>query len=238
MPDANIAHEASNLLGTSVFNGTNGFYAQGSDSQSTSEEKLLRGPTANVVARNIHNKGNDFTQRYGYNGNTLRTSLGAVLTAFGSVMNGKQITGLEIDFPDGGSHTMLTVTCHNHDTNTHSSTTNPPRTFNIASLIPTAAGLGVPAIFGSTIVNSDCSPVRGTINAQIRHEDKMGASGAQFHGENISCRVDASLDFEGVPTEPNGTNVTAWEKPELLTNDDNEDTDSATVTAHQDVDHS
>jgi hypothetical protein len=237
MSDANVDHEASGLFGLTT---TSGFYPQDSGEEEGSDEKLARGATANMVGRNIVNAMKTFSNRYVYVGATLRTSLGATATAFGSVVGtgaaAKIVTGLSISFPDGGAHAELTITGHSHTTNNHSATTNPPRTFSIAALIPLAAGLGVPNILGGTVVNTSCSPVSGGIDFSINHVDKPGATGSHFTGENISCRAEASLDFEGVCGAAAGVNA-AWAQPLRKLNDQNEDLDTSALTAHADVDH-
>ena len=142
------------------------------------------------------------------------------------------ITDLTIEFPGPGQQAEVTVAGHKHNTNNHSATTNPPRTYDVSGAIPTGAGLGVPSIFGSTVVNTSCSPVRGTLNFSLTHMDVENASGEHFAGQNRTAMCEATLDFEGVCGVASGVNA-AWYKAERTLDDSNEALDTSALRAHR-----
>ena len=236
MSDANVDLNASALH--SVFTTTAGFYPQDSGTERTMRESIALGADGDRGCSHVYDKGHEYSNRYKYCGTALTTALGAAATAFGKVDSGKVWTEMDIEFSaEGDREAVITLRGHDHDTNMHSSTTNPPHTFDVSGLIPAGAGRGVPNLLGGTIVNTSCSPISGRLSFSMNHIDKVGADGAHFTGDQITCRVEASLDFEGVCGTEGG--VTAgWLQAQQSTSDANEDLDSSSMTAHQYVDHS
>lgn len=235
MADPTVDLGASDLWGLTT---TLGFHAQTSSTDPFSTEELALSAIGDKSCTNEHNKGNDFSVTYKYCGSTLTTGLGANATAFGRVAGtgaaAKIQTGMSISH-DVGGQAEVTITGHNHQTNNHSATTNPPNTFDVSAIIPAASGLGVPAyIVTAGETAGVASRNAATVDFALNHIDKEGNDG-HFVGESITARADLSVDYEGIAsTETAG----AWLQILQATNDANEDTDTSSITAHQYIDAS
>ena len=233
MSDGTVDLGATDIWGLTT---TAGFHAQGSATDPFSTEEVSLKAAGNKACTNEHDKGSDFSVTYKYCGATLKTDLGATATAFGGVVGtgaaAKLPTGLSLSFTPGGQ-AEITITGHNHQTNNHSATTNPPNTFNVSGLIPAASGLGIPElIVVAGEAGGTASRNAASLDISMNHIDKEGNSG-HFVGESITCRADLSVDYEGIAgTETAGS----WLQILQATADDNENPDTSSVTAHQFID--
>lgn len=238
MSDANVDVQASELYGLTT---TNGWFPQSSSDQRTTDEAVVFGATGNQACHNEFNKGNEYTNTFRYCGSTgLKTNLGTLATAFGGVTGTGATaiiwTGLEISF-SAGEQVEITITGHLHDTNNHSASTNTPRTFDIKSLIPHNCGVGVPnVLLGTNVPGSSASPNAGSLSFAIEHSDKTDGDGAHFVGENINCRCDGSMDFEGI-CESEANIGAGWLQPLRNSSDENQDLDTSGMAAHRWIDH-
>ena len=234
MSDANVDMLASGLFTTLTT--TNGFYPQDSETQDTSEESVALAADGDLACHNEFNKGHEYRNTYAYCGTALSTDLGSIVTAYGMVWgDGTSAivhSELSIDFPGPGQQARVTVGGHAHTTNNHSATTNPPRAFDVSGVVPAAAGLGVPSIFGSTVIGSDSSPASGSLNFSMNHVDVPNADGAHFTGENASAVCEATMDFEGACGETIGL-AAAWKMNQRTLSDGNESLDRSSLSARQ-----
>ena len=233
--DATVDLGGSSLFGLTT---TNGFHAQSSGTEPTSDQSVALTALGNLGCSSVTNRGQTFRNVYKYCGTALGTALGALVTAFGSVLNttGKLVDSLELSFSASGDRqATVTVGGHQHTTNPHSATTNPPNTFDVSALIPAGAGLGVPNIFGVTSTAGSASSA--SLRFSFNHIDKVGATGVHFVGESITCRVEGSSDFEGVITTA-GIVTTTWLDIKRALSDSNVDLDTSSITAHAYVDAS
>ena len=232
MSDANV-----DLGGTDVWALHTNFHAQSSETQATSDESVALDSIGDLACSNEHNKGNDYSTSYKYCGTNLVGDLGAFATAFGAVIGtgaaAKIPTGMSLSYPGPGEQPEISVTGHNHQTNNHSATTNPPNTFDISSIIGTTP-LGVPDFFAGA--GTDASQTSASLDFSMNHLD-VEANAGHFVGESITCRVDASTEYEGVV---GSGDVTAGNYLQVLTSqsDANEATDTSAVTGHQYIDAS
>jgi len=225
MSDAAVDLGATALFGLTT---TAGFHAQTSSTEGFSSEEVALSAIGNKSCTNEHNKGSNYSVTYKYCGITLRTNLGTMATAFGTATGGALPTGIDISFAVG-QQAEITITGHNHLTNPHSGT-NPPNRFNFASIIPAAAGLGVPSfitVAGET--GSTASRSAATLSIAVNHIDAEGNSG-HFVGESITCRADLSVDYEGVAST---ATAGSWLQILQTNNDANEAMDTSSLTAHQ-----
>lgn len=237
MSDANIDAQASELYGLTT---GDGFYPQNSSDTRTSDEAIVFGATGKLACHNEFNKGNEYTNTYRYCGTDLVNDLGTLATAFGGVTGTGATaiiwTGLELSF-SSGEQAEVTISGHLHDDNNHDPATNTPRTFNISSLIPSGAGVGVPIPYHPDVVGSDASPSGCSMSFAVEHIDKLAADGGHFAGENVNCRCDVTMDFEGI-CQAESTVGTPWKQPLRTQSDDNQDLDTSSMSAHTWVDHS
>ena len=103
-----------------------------------------------------------------------------------------------------------------------------PTTFSAAA---GGSGVGVPTLI---TVAGTVSPVSADLTINANHQDKVGADGAHFWGQNIGpCRVSLSVQYEGQVTSATAGN---WLNIKIAKSDDNQDTPTSTVTAEQFVD--
>jgi hypothetical protein len=231
MSDAAVDMLASNLFGLSTTN----FHAVNSESRDTSDEAVALAADGDLACHNEFNKGDEVSNEYVYCGTALSTHLGTFLTSFGKVYGtgaaAVVTTELSLDFPGPGQQAHVTIRGHKHTTNNHSATTNPPRTFDVSGAVPAGAGLGVPAIFGSTFKGSDAEYNSASLAFSLEHVDEQGAAGAHFTGESRTAVCEASADFVGHAA---GTGAAAaWKQVLLATSDAQDALDRSSATAHQ-----
>ena len=153
------------------------------------------------------------------------TSLGTLLSTFGVVANAKQPTKLEISF-EAGEGANVKIEGHQHTDNPHTAL----NTFDCSGLIPALSGVGVPELIAFV---GTASPVTASLNLEIEHVDKPGATGFHFEGQNIRCHASLSVDFAAQPTS-----ITAgdWLNVIMVKSNPNDDTPTASVTAEQWID--
>lgn len=153
------------------------------------------------------------------------TSLGVLLSTFGVVASSKQPTKIEITF-EAGVGSTLKIDGHQHTDNPHLAL----NTYNCASIIPAASGVGVPALI---VVAGSVSPVNATVSFEIEHIDKPGAEGTHFEGQNMRCHVTLSVDYAG---QPSGVTAGDWLNVILVKSNPNDDTPTASLTGEQWID--
>jgi hypothetical protein len=170
----------------------------------------------------------DYTNEWNYCSGSpnIASDLGGLASSFGSVVNEKLPTKLEIVFEAGVGATG-TIEGHQHDSNPHASgLTN----YSLSGVIPASSGVGVPTLI---TVAGDVSPVRATITFEIEHVDKPGADGGHFAGQNIRCHCTANIEYEGLVT---GVTEGDWLNVLVTTNEENSTTPTSTVSCEQWID--
>jgi hypothetical protein len=208
------------------------FHEQSSSSEPFSTEEVALASDGDVACTNTHDSGTNYSATYKYCGTDLADDLAATGTAFGTVVNSILPTTIDFDF-SVGAQPELTLNGHNHDNNAHDSGTNSPNLFNFSAVLPAAIGTGVPnfvTVAGET--SGAASRNSASLSIAVNHIDKEGNSGHHV-GESITCRVDLSVDYEGVSGSPTAGN---WLQILTASNDANEDTDTSSLTAHQYID--
>jgi len=177
-----------------------------------------------------YDQGDIYDQEADYCGGgspDIVTALGVHLTSFGDVVNAIMWPKLELTF-EAGIQAKVKLDGHQHDTNPHLAGTI--RTADVSGVIPAASGLGVPILI---TVAGDVSPVTATVSCDANHIDKIGADGAHFVAQNMRCRIDLSVDYEGLVT---GATAGDWLEVIIAQSNPNDDTPTSTVTAHQYID--
>ena len=237
MSDALVDLLATDVYGLTT---TNGFHAQESDANAESQEALARKANGDLACHNEFDLVTRKPARYQYCGTALTTALGAIATAFGEVVGtgaaATLIQQLDINFGGPGQQAEISIDGHSHTTNNHSATTNAPNTFDVSSLIPSGAGLGVPEVFGGTVVSTNCSPASARLSFSLNHIDKLAASGAHFVGESIECQCDAEMTFEGVCGTRGAVSGTVWKQILVSSGDSASDLDTSSIAAHAYID--
>jgi len=150
------------------------------------------------------------------------TDLGTMFTAFGGVADSKAVTGLTVGFA-AGSYATVDVEGHNHAVNEHVT----QKGADISTVIPAVAGFGVPAIFVDTGTNS--TPISATVTASLNHQDREGADGEHWVGDNTTVQVVVTIDYIGTPTLA----TTGWSIDSQGATDGNQEFDGFSITAHK-----
>jgi len=179
-----------------------------------------------------YDTGITYNNEAGYCGGAspdIVTHLGDMLSEFGNVASAKLPTRMEFRF-EAGVGAKLTIEGHQHSSNPHLVDTL--RTYNCASLIPAASGVGVPLLI---VVAGDVSPVSASLTLELEHVDKPGADGTHFAAQNVRCHVTLSVDYEG---HPSGVTEANWLNVILAKSRPNDDTPTATLSAEQWIDAS
>ena len=221
MTDKTVAMQASDLFAAHA-----NFKEQSSsddDLQDYSQVADANGDVGGGCEDDGSNKRNEYSNQFGYCGTDIVSDAGTLLTTFGEVADSKVITQIVISFTQTEQPT-LAITGHNHDNNPHAAQEN----FDVSSIIPgSTGGIGVPAIFADG--GSDSTPISATLTIALEHVDANDADNEHWVGNNRNCRVDAVIEYTGVPT----LTTTGWKVDSEVSGDSNSEFDTFAITAHK-----
>ena len=201
------------------------FHVQNSSTEQTKQFVPVIGATGDYACSQEFDHGDSYMSEYKYCNGTpnIDTDLATLLTTFGSVTDSKCPTEIRIHF-EAGEAATVTIDGHQHDTTPHTALDN----FDCSGIIPASSGVGVPTLI---TVTGTVSPVSADLTISANHQDKIGATGAHFWGQNIGpCRVSLSVQYEG---QVSGVTAGSWLNILITKSDDNQDTPTSTVTAEQ-----
>jgi hypothetical protein len=197
MADASIAILAPDILNLSgsSFNPQNALVQKANKVWKVKGEEGLVEGIDSVVGADVL-----YTMSYRYCGTALRTDLGALLTAFGDVVNGGAysyltVNGLTIVY-EAAKYPLIVFRGHQHQQNNH--TVSFSKTTDISGLVPQSA-FGVPD-FGITM-GSNASPVTAVFNAAHGHADVYAEDGTHEYGDNTKeLTYGLEMGIAGTPT--------------------------------------
>jgi len=220
-----MPESAPTITATDYFAAGAEFHVQNSSTEQTKQFVPVIGATGDYACSQEFDDGDSYMSEYKYCNGTpdIDGDLDTLLTTFGAVADSKCPTEIRIHF-EAGEAATVTIDGHQHDTNPHVTLDN----FDCSGIIPASSGVGVPALI---TVAGTVSPVSADLTISANHQDKIGATGAHFWGQNIGpCRVSLSVQYEGQVT---GTTAGNWLNIVVTKSDDNQDTPTSTVTAEQ-----
>jgi len=203
------------------------FHVQNSSTEETKQFVPVIGATGDYACSQAFDDGDTFMSEYKYCNAVpdIDTDLDVLLSQFGEVADSKCPTEIRIHF-EAGEAATVTIDGHQHDTNPHTALDN----FDCSGIIPASSGVGVPTLI---TVAGTVSPVSADLTINANHQDKIGANGAHFHGQNVGpCKVTLSVQYEGQVT---GATAGDWLNIIISKSDDNQDLPTSTVTAEQHV---
>lgn len=229
-----MADKSVNIGGTNLFSLGANFHSKNSSSIHGRDPSNINDASGNVECETMINNRTDYSDSYDYCNATpdIKTDLGAVLTAFGTVLDSKQPTGLVINFNEG-AYASVDITGHNHDNNAHASTTQ--GVADVSGAVPASAGFGVPD-FGLTL-GTDATPISASITIGLNHVDANDANGEHWVGKNITYRADLTMELLGLPTSQTvaaiESDLTGWTVDTNGPSDSNSEFDKFAITAHR-----
>ena len=203
-----------------------GLHAQSGSTEQTSELAVVVKATGDYACSQQKDDGDTYSNEYKYCGGgspDIATALGVWLTTFGQVSNAKAMTEMRVHF-EAGEAATVSIDGHQHDTNPHTTQAN----WSLAGIIPAASGVGVPTLI---TVAGTVTPVSADLTVTVNHQDKIGATGAHFWGQNVGpCNVALSVQYEGLVTAATAGN---WLNIKIASANENSSTPTSSVTAEQ-----
>ena len=216
------------LLGAAQFNAQTSSSPHGRDASGMLDE------AGNNECETMVNNRTDYSANYAYCNATpnIKTDLGAILTAFASVVSEKLITAINMQFAFG-EYATLDITGHNHDDNEHTAALC--GIADVSGAVPASAGFGVPD-FGLTL-GDNSTPISASISFSLNHIDAQDADGEHWVGTNTTFRAELSLELLGIPTSITvsqiETDLTGWTVDTNGGTDGNQELDHFVITAHR-----
>ena len=201
------------------------FHEQNSNTEETKNFAVVVGAVGDYACSQEFNDGDAYMSEYKYCNAipSIDADLSTLISTFGEVVDAKVPTELRIHFEAGESATV-TIDGHQHDDAPHTAQDN----FDCSGIIPEASGIGVPTLI---TVTGTASPVSADLTINANHVDKIGATGAHFHGQNVGpCKVSLSVQYEGQISAATAGN---WLNIVITKSDDNQDTPTSSLTAEQ-----
>jgi len=229
MADKSVALGASNLFSL----GAN-FHAQSSESPHQRDASNMMDADGNNQCETMINNRTDYSNSFSYCNASpnIKTDLGAVLTAWGTILDSKAPDSMTINFALG-AYATVDITGHNHDNNEHTSTGL--GVSNVSAAVPASAGFGVPS-FGLT-VGANSTPISASITISHNHIDENDANGEHWVGINTTFRAEMSLELLGLPTSQTvaaiETDLAGWTVDTNGPADGNQELDRFVITAHR-----
>lgn len=246
MADATIPIEATNIFGLN-----SNFKTISSGTTKESNNISVQDEFGNVSCEQNIEDITSYSQSASYCGTEFITDLGTFLTQFGDVQSSKIVTGLTINM-SASEYVTIDIEGHNHDENAHAAGLDVGYT-DMSDFLPHETGeafdgwngFGVPD-FGIS-VGDNASPSTATVTLAMNHVDQMDEQGDHLVGKNITPRAELSIDFSGIPTSNTITLLNAdfaANTNAMLgaiadnhdTNDNNNEFDSFSATAHAHAD--
>jgi hypothetical protein len=223
-----MADAVVDLAATDVFALGGNFHAQRSSSIHSEQPAQVLDALGNSQCETMIDAKTDYEADYEYCNVSpaIGTDLGAFLTSFGAVSDGKLVTSLEIGF-SAGKQATVKLKGHNHDTNAHATGTG---VANVSEAVPATSGFGVPTFAGVT-TGTVSTPIEATLTFEMNHVDKVGSAGTHFVGKNITPKATLTVKYQGVPSVAQP--MTGWTTDTYGPADDNKDFDTYIVTAHR-----
>ena len=230
-----MTDKSVDIGGSDLFSlGTTQFHVQTSNSPHGRDASGMLDASGNNECETMINNMTNYSANYAYCNETsdIKTDLGTSLTAFGTVLDSKLPTALNIQFAFG-EYATLDYTGHNHDDNEHVTTVC--GIADVSDAVPASAGFGVPD-FGLT-VGDNATPISASISVSYNHIDAPGADGEHWVGTNTTFRAEMSLELLGIPTSITvaaiETDLSGWTVDTNGGNDGNQELDHFTITAHR-----
>ena len=231
-----MAEAPPTILAVDYFGAGATLVEQNSNTEEVKQFIMIPAANGNYSCSSEIDEGDTFMSEYRYCGGAspdIDTALGALITSFGDVhaaASGVQET-MRVHF-EAGEPATVTIDGHQHDgTQTHVIATL--SLFDCSGIIPASSGKGVPELIAVTGVSS---PVSADLEINANHQDKIGADGTHWHGQNVGpCRVSITVNYEGTVT---AATAGSWLNIKVANSGDNQDTPTSTVTAEQFVDKS
>ena len=211
------------------------FPAQNSDTAEVRTVHEIFGPSGNYVCSNEIDDGDTFMTEYGYCGGgspDIDADMTVWVTAFGDVYGSGVMDEMRVHF-EAGMPATVTIDGHQHNDNPH--VLAGLRSANVSGIIPGSAGVGVPSLI--TVSTANTSPVSADITFNAGHVDKPGADGKHFYGQNITCKVTLSVNYEGTIARA-GLTAGNWLNIVIANAGAGTDTPTSSITAEQYVDWS
>ena len=229
-----MAESPPTITGTDYFSAPAKFHAQNSNTEETKEFYSVLQATGDYACSGEYNHGDTYMSEYAYCGGgaiDIDTDLSTLISAFGDVYGSGVQTEMRIHF-EAGEPATVTNDGHQHD-GAQAHVAGTLDTFDCSGIIPAASGVGVPTLI---TVAGTVSPVSADVTISANHQDKVGADGVHWWGQNVGpCEVSISVQYEGTVS---GTTAGNWLDIRVAKSDDNQDTPTSTVTAKQYVDRS
>jgi len=220
--------------GSNLFSLGDNFHAQSSDSPHQRDASNMLDAAGNNQCETMINNRTEYTNNFAYCNATpdIKTDLGTVLTAFGTVADSKLPTALNINFA-AGQYATVDITGHNHDSNPHTLALS--GVADVSAAVPASAGFGVPD-FGITL-GDNSTPISASISISLNHIDENDADGEHWSGTNTTFKVDMSIELLGLPTSLTvaalESDMTGWTVDSNGGSDNNQSLDHFTITAHR-----
>jgi len=225
-----MAEAPPTITAVDYFDASSQFKAQNSSTEEVKQFVTVIDGLGDYACSQEFDDGDTYMSEYRYCGGVspdIDTDLSTLMSSFGLVADEKEPTEMRIHFEAGESATV-TIDGHQHDTDPHISGLD---VFDCSGIIPASSGVGVPTLI---TVAGTVSPVSADVTINANHQDKIGAAGAHFWGQNIGpCRVSLSVNYEG---QISGTTPGNWLNIIVALSDDNQETPTSTLTAEQFVD--
>jgi len=230
-----MADKSVDIGGSDLFSlGTTQFNVQTSSSPHARDAANMLDAAGNNECETMINNMTNYSANYAYCNATadIKSDLGTLLTAFGTVLDGKLPTALNIQFAFG-EYATLDYTGHNHDDNEH--TLAVCGVADVSAAVPALAGFGVPD-FGLT-VGDNSTPTSASISFSYNHIDAPGTDGEHWAGTNTTFRAELSLELLGIPTSITvaqiETDLSGWTVDTNGGTDGNQNLDHFVITAHR-----
>lgn len=221
-----MAETAPTITAVDYFAAGATFHEQNSSTEEMLTFAMVIKATGDYACSEEFDPGDSYMSEYKYCGTDLDTALSTLISAFGAVADSKCPTELRVHF-EAGEAAGVTIDGHQHDTDPHITLA----AFDCSGIIPASSGTGVPALI---VVTGTASPVSADLTINANHQDKVGAAGAHFWGQNIGpCKVSISVNYEGTVSAATAGN---WLNIIIANSAGNQDTPTSTVTAEQYVD--
>jgi len=177
----------------------------------------------------------NYTNEFLYCGSDIKTDLGALATAYGTITNAIHIDNLTLVLSNTSQPT-LSITGHQHAVYLH--TTGAEITYNWAAVLPTShGGVGIPALGTNYTFTAAAIPTGVTCVTDITltmtstHTDVPGSDGNHFAGTSTNGLLTASVSGIGLYSEI--TVGSEWTEDDNDTSDSNTAFDTWSLTAHR-----
>jgi hypothetical protein len=190
------------------FGAPTGWVAKGPAKAVTKDRANVLGPTGNEVASKLYNERTEYTQEFEP---ASASSAPTVPPTIGVLLDTMILTGISLATSATGFVTM-TLTGHQHTTNTHANTLQ-----QAAHGIAVSASFGAIDFLGAT-AGANASLESSSVEITCQHVDVEGSAGEHLIGNNFDGRISVTQTWHGVPTTPVGT---GWDTTSVNTTENN-----------------